>query len=167
MTWLSRVQQASHVKVNLRNPFSGGSRISPRRGPNSLGEGGQHTILLKFPKNCMKLKEFGPRGGARPKFYYVDPPLPLHTGDKACKQWNPTWLWNPEVKSPEVQNRGISGPSKRIDVQKKGISGLTKRTYALQKLFLKKIEKNFFLKYHLETDRMLQAKFKIFSLRLF
>ena len=25
----------------------------------------------------MKLKEFGPRGGgARPKFYYVDPPLP-------------------------------------------------------------------------------------------
>ena len=30
----------------------------------------------------MKLKEFGPRGGggARPKFYYVDPPLVLkHT----------------------------------------------------------------------------------------
>ena len=28
--------------------------------------GHQHTILPKFPKNCMKLKEFGPQGeGAR------------------------------------------------------------------------------------------------------
>ena len=44
-------------------------------GANSLG-GHQHTILPNFPKNCMKLKEFGPPGGrARPKFYYVDPPL--------------------------------------------------------------------------------------------
>ena len=42
------------------------------------GGGRQHTILPNFPKNCMKLKEFGPPGGgggARPKFYYVDPPL--------------------------------------------------------------------------------------------
>ena len=41
--------------------FSGGSRISPRRGH-------QHTILPNFPQNCMKLKEFGPPGrggGAR------------------------------------------------------------------------------------------------------
>ena len=30
-------------------------------------------ILPNIPKNCMKLKEFGP--GGRPKFYYVDPPL--------------------------------------------------------------------------------------------
>ena len=46
-------------------------------GANSPGGGGgrQHTILPKFPKNCMKLKEFGPPGGAHPKFYYVDPPL--------------------------------------------------------------------------------------------
>ena len=46
-------------------------------GANPGGRGGcQHTILPKFPKNCMKLKEFGPGGeGARPKFYYVDPPL--------------------------------------------------------------------------------------------
>ena len=43
--------------------------------PNPQG-GRQHTILPKIPKNCMKLKEFGPPGGgARPKFYYVDPPL--------------------------------------------------------------------------------------------
>ena len=43
--------------------------------PTSQG-GRQHTILPNFPKNCMKLKEFGPPGGgARPKFYYVDPPL--------------------------------------------------------------------------------------------
>ena len=30
----------------------------------------------------MKLKEFGPPGGgARPKFYYVDPPLAIHKAD--------------------------------------------------------------------------------------
>ena len=34
-------------------------------GANSKG-GRQHTILPNFPKNCMKLKEFGPGGGARP-----------------------------------------------------------------------------------------------------
>ena len=34
-------------------------------GANSPGGGRQHTILPKFPKNCMKLKEFGPPGGAR------------------------------------------------------------------------------------------------------
>ena len=28
----------------------------------------------------MKLKEFGPRGGARQKFYYVDQPLHLLAG---------------------------------------------------------------------------------------
>ena len=49
-------------------------------GANSPGGGGrQHTILPNFPKNCMKLKEFGPPGGgARPKFYYVDPPLKMY-----------------------------------------------------------------------------------------
>ena len=62
--------------VQKEGAGSGGSRISPRRGRQLSGEC-QHTILPKFPKNCMKLKEFGPRGGGgtRPKFYYVDPPL--------------------------------------------------------------------------------------------
>ena len=46
----------------------------PEEGAPTLQGGRQHTILPNFPKNCMKLKEFGP-GGARPKFYYVDPPL--------------------------------------------------------------------------------------------
>ena len=46
---------------------SGGSGISPRR-VCQLPEGGgrQHTILPNFPKNCMKLKEFGPPGGTHP-----------------------------------------------------------------------------------------------------
>ena len=35
---------------------SGRSRISP-------GRGHQHTNLPNVPKNCMKLKEFGPPGG--------------------------------------------------------------------------------------------------------
>ena len=32
---------------------------------------------------------------------------------------NPLWLWNPEETSPEVQNRGISGPTKRTHVLQK------------------------------------------------
>ena len=42
---------------------------------------------------------------------------------------NPPWLWNPGQISPEVQNRGISGP--------------TKRTYVLQNL--KKKKKNLWM----------------------
>ena len=60
---------------------SGGSRISPRRGANSPGRGGAPTY--DFAKNSQKLHEIeiiwapggGVGGGARPKFYYVDPPL--------------------------------------------------------------------------------------------
>ena len=47
-------------------------------GANSLG-GRQHTILPHFPKNCMKLKEFGPPGGARPSRPPLDPPLSMDT----------------------------------------------------------------------------------------
>ena len=62
--------------VSISVVISGGSRISSRRGRQLPRGGRQHTILPNFPKNCMKLKEFGPPGGgARPKFYYVDPPL--------------------------------------------------------------------------------------------
>ena len=35
----------------------------PRGGGANSPGGRQHTILPKFPKNCMKLKEFGPSGG--------------------------------------------------------------------------------------------------------
>ena len=46
---------------------SGGSRISPRRGRQLPSGGCQHMILPKFPKNCMKLKEFRPPGGRASK----------------------------------------------------------------------------------------------------
>ena len=49
-----------------------------------------------------------------------------HSRDEFHRLYNvgcPLWLWNPEETSPEVENRGISGP--------------TKRTYVL-KYFLKK-----------------------------
>ena len=63
---------------NRSNISSGGSRISLRRVANSAvgGGGHQHTILPKFPKNCTKLKEFGPRGAS------LVPPLRSAT-DKA------------------------------------------------------------------------------------
>ena len=35
----------------------------PRDGGINSSGGRQHTILPKFPKNCMKLKEVGPPGG--------------------------------------------------------------------------------------------------------
>ena len=70
------------VEVNLRGDtyLPVADPGFPRGGAPTLGGGGggaptQHTILPNFPQNCMKLKEFGP-GGARPKFYYEDPPLP-------------------------------------------------------------------------------------------
>ena len=43
-------------------------------GANSWG-GRQHTILPNFPKNCMKLKEFGPPGGRMSLAPPLDPPL--------------------------------------------------------------------------------------------
>ena len=39
-----------------------------RRGGGANSPGGrQHTILPNFPKNCMKLKEFGPPGERVPR----------------------------------------------------------------------------------------------------
>ena len=39
--------------------FPQGGGVNPPRG------GREHTILPNSPKNCMKLKEFGRRGGGR------------------------------------------------------------------------------------------------------
>ena len=48
----------------------------PRGGGANLPMGGQHTILPNFPKNWMKLKEFGTPGGmSKILIQYVDPPL--------------------------------------------------------------------------------------------
>ena len=46
----------------------------PRGGGASSPGRRQHKILPNFPENCMKLKEFGPPGGARPS-RPLDPPL--------------------------------------------------------------------------------------------
>ena len=52
---------------------SGGYRISPRcrRQPS---RGRQHKILPNFPKNCMKLQGFGPRGAHIPRPPSLKPP---------------------------------------------------------------------------------------------
>ena len=50
--------------------------------PTPRGGGRQHTILSKFPKNCMKLKEFGPPGGRVPCA-----PLRSATGDITLNQY--------------------------------------------------------------------------------
>ena len=56
--------------------------------------------------------------------------IPLHAGDKTCKQGGPPWLWNQGQMSPEVQNRGISGPTKRTDVLQNFLKN-KKDTYSL------------------------------------
>ena len=63
-------------------------------GANSPGEH-QHTILPKFPKNCMKLKEFGPGGHASlmPPLdlpLYFDPPKILSPALISLKKWAPS-----------------------------------------------------------------------------
>ena len=48
-----------------------------------------------------------------------------------CKVWirqNPLWLWNPEETSPEVRNRGISGP-KNGHVSNKNLKKNEKKLY--------------------------------------
>ena len=66
------------LSARARITISGGSRISPRRG-RQLPRGGAPTY--DFAKFSPKLHEieriWAPRGGARPKFYYVDPPLAM------------------------------------------------------------------------------------------
>ena len=80
------MQLKSHLKVNLLLKLrlfidlcSGGSRISPRRGRQLSGGGRQHTIFAKFSQKLHEIERiWTPRGGMRPKFYYVDPPLPCN-----------------------------------------------------------------------------------------
>ena len=57
-------QWNSRETEKFKNKGSGistscGSRIFPRRGRQLPGGERQHTILPKFPENCMKSKEFG------------------------------------------------------------------------------------------------------------
>ena len=62
--WTTPVPSRKLRRARLINASGGGSRISPRWG-RQLPGGRQYTILPNFPKNCMKLKEFGPRGRPR------------------------------------------------------------------------------------------------------
>ena len=43
----------------------------------------------------------------------------LHQRWIRCKWENPPWLWNPRQTSPEVQNRDISGPTKKTGALKR------------------------------------------------
>ena len=62
------------VHQNWPCQSSGGSRISPRRGAKSQG-GAPTYDFVNFCRNCMKMKKFGARGGARPLRHPLDPPL--------------------------------------------------------------------------------------------
>ena len=54
---------------------SGGSRISPRRG-RQLSRGDANIRFCQIFQKLHKIERiWTPGGGARPKFYYVDPPL--------------------------------------------------------------------------------------------
>ena len=56
----------SKKKLDVLQPAVADPGFPRGGGANPLGRGGrQHAILPNFPKYCMKLKEFAPRG-ARP-----------------------------------------------------------------------------------------------------
>ena len=55
----------------------------------------------------------------------INPRNPLHEGNEAHRQGNPPLLWNPEETSTEVQNLGISVPTKRTDVLQENLSKKT------------------------------------------
>ena len=60
----------------------------PRGGGANCPGGCQHTILPNFPKNCMKLKEFGPLGGGTCPSH---PPLDPTTVQCCVKATNTTF----------------------------------------------------------------------------
>ena len=64
----------SQVTWNPLSYVSGGSRISPRRG-RQLSGGAPTYNFAKFSQKLHEIERTWTPGGARPKFYYVDPPL--------------------------------------------------------------------------------------------
>ena len=55
-------------------------------------KGRQPIIWQNFPKNCMKMNKFGPKGeGARPKFYCIDPHWEIPRSRLQCMRvyWGP------------------------------------------------------------------------------
>ena len=75
-------------------------------------------------RNYMELDEIGSAAmlatkrsaGVTPE---VNLRIPFSVGNEVCKQRDPPWLWKLGQMSPEVQNGGISGPTKRTDVLQK------------------------------------------------
>ena len=51
------------LRKNLNDSIQWRIQDFPEEGAPTPQGGRQHTNLPKFPKNCMKLKEFGPPGG--------------------------------------------------------------------------------------------------------
>ena len=68
--WVRNIAKLKNTRSVADPGFPWGGGTNP--------PGDKHTILLNFPKNCMKSKEFGPRGRLHPKFYYVDPLLAIY-----------------------------------------------------------------------------------------
>ena len=64
------------VRILLEYNLSGGSRISLRREYQLPSGVANIRFCQNFPKNCMKLKEFGPPGGGGTR-YVTDPRLNL------------------------------------------------------------------------------------------
>ena len=77
-----------HVELKLYLPLHCQWRIQdfPEEGAPTPQGGRQHTILSNFPKNCMKLKEFGPRGGGGGRASPA-PPLRFATDCEAHKKF--------------------------------------------------------------------------------
>ena len=69
-------------------------------GGANLPRGSQHTISPNFPKNCMKLKEFGPRGGHTSLVPPLDLPLPYAPSCPCIPPYAPTYASIPSSMLP-------------------------------------------------------------------
>ena len=89
----------------------------PRRGgANPQGGGANLLFCPNFPENCMKMKEFGPRGGgARPWRPPLDPPMTIDYKIKCryAKGGNRAQICNPidEFDKILISNNFGSGGS--------------------------------------------------------
>ena len=74
------------------------------------GGRGEHTILPNFPKNCMKLREFGSRGGVRvPRAY-----LKSATGYPLPIPHLPPFLPTPHIPTPYLHLPPQNGPKRAV-----------------------------------------------------
>ena len=74
-----------------------------------------NSMVTKGRLWCKDIFEWLSCHAGHPKRSCITPEMVIYNiySFTKCKQNYPLWLWNQQERSPEVQNKGISGPTKR------------------------------------------------------